>query len=240
MARLRPKSRFGFWKEKGKIDKEWQAYIAERNARGEGGEGGGEDDAEDGDHVVLPEDEGQLPGDNIPRRPRNAKANASRALDPTEAALQSRGIALLEALRALRDPSSGRAFADNWRVLHGPDGPPEQRKRGRPSTADKPVDLTDVGNKLKKLRYKSFEQIVADLERMFAHLLSVLPEGSSERAEAMEGLKKLHAISDEPQPRIDAAEEEEAAAILAGGVTNEGAEAPAKKLKLKLPAAAKE
>jgi hypothetical protein len=224
--------------ERGATEDEIRAYVTERNARNGGAreqqEGGADDDGDE-DHA----DDGAggegplLPDDVAPKR-RSTKA-APRPLEQHELALQTSGLSLLEAMRSLKEATTGRCFADKWRLLWGPDGPPE-RKRGRPVTSDKPIDLTDFGNKLKKLRYKRVDQMVSDLERMFTHLLTTLPADSSDRAEALEGLKKLHEVGDQLMEPDRAKHEEEeelaAAAILAGG--GDVGQQPIKKLKLRL------
>ena len=218
--------------EQGASQEDIKKYIAERNARRANGndEHGEGDDDGDADHVLEADDQR---GDNLPKKSRGNKS-VPGPLDAEEALLQSKAIQLLDELKSLKDPNTGRVFADKWRLIFGPEGPPE-KKRGRPPS--KPMDLTDVGNKLKKQKYKSLNQLVADLEKMFSYLMDTL-EVPEDKAEALEGLKKLHECSDRMlltgtsstaaaivQNEQD--EEDEAAAILAGG----GGGGPLKKMK---------
>jgi hypothetical protein len=214
--------------ERGATDDEVKAFIAERNKNGgngsgNGDKGAGEDEGDDEDHAA-PGNAEQLEPEEVLK-----KRKTARVPEAADLALQAQGQVLLEALSSLKDAATGRAYADSWRLLWGPDGPRE-RKRGRPVTADKPLDMTDVANKLKKLRYKRLAQVVTDLDKMFAHLLSSLPAGSRERAEAEEGAKLLHRkvleLRAEPEPEVPVA--------TAGVVGSEGVAAPLKKLKLKL------
>jgi hypothetical protein len=218
--------------ERGATDDEVKAFIAERNKNGAGAGAGdkeaaaAEEEEGDEDHV------GPGGADQMEPEEVHKKRKTVRVAEPADLALQAQGQVLLDALSSLKDAATGRAYADNWRLLWGPDGPRE-RKRGRPVTADKPLDMTDVGNKLKKLRYKRLDQVVTDLDKMFNHLLATLTPGSRERAEAEEGAKLLHRkvieLRSEPEPEPVAA-----AAVAVGAVESEGVAAPLKKLKLKL------